>query len=135
VQAGAYLANYDTFTIYFLKQICSGEKKCNYLFTRSLTVEIISLVVPCENVRYVFVPQYKSLSIEKILERRKEHAAVSYYLPDEVDFHRLSRQWVCNVFSTVAGSPFTDWVDKQIKNRDEEALKVDEQILLCPKIF
>ena len=48
VDAGAYLPAYDTITIYFLKDIISGEKKCK--FVSSLI--IINIVVKCKNVQY-----------------------------------------------------------------------------------
>ena len=37
VDAGAYLPPYDTVTIYFLKDVISGERKCKYpLFVLTL---------------------------------------------------------------------------------------------------
>ena len=58
----------------------------------------------------MFVPQYESLSIERILEKADDWPAVWKYLPDERDMHRLPRQWIISVIYTVVGEPFADWV-------------------------
>ena len=41
-------------------------------------------------------------------------------------WHRLPRQWLINVFNTIAGKPFTGWVNAIISKRcDDMAAKHD----------
>jgi hypothetical protein len=62
VDAGAYLPAYDTVTIYFLKDMLSGVKKCKcYLLSNCFHID-----VKCTQVSHLFVPQYEDLTIEKI---------------------------------------------------------------------
>ena len=80
--------------------------------------------VKCHQVSYLFCPQYEGLSIKDILARTKDHPQVLKYLPDQQDWHRLPRQWLINLFTTVVGKPFSDWVASVLSQRNENmALK------------
>ena len=47
-----------------------------------------------------------------------------HFLPDAVDWHRLPRQWLINVFNTVVGKPFAEWINALISKRcDDMAAK------------
>ena len=82
--------------------------------------------VPCGEVRYLFVPHYTSLSIAKILNESLRYPKVARFLPDPQDFARVNRQWLCNVINSVVGQPFADWVEAQVKSRNEDlAVKND----------
>ena len=41
-------------------------------------------------------------------------------MPDKNDIIHISREWICNVISTVLKNRFSDWVDEQIEHRNEE---------------
>ena len=69
---------------------------------------------------YLFCPQYEGLSIRHIFARAQDHPNVLHFLPDEQDWHRLPRQWVINVFNSVIGKPFAEWVNGVISARNEE---------------
>lgn len=94
----AYLSSYDTVTVYFCKDLITGKKK----------------YIKCDQVKYMFVPQYESLSIERILEKAQQWLEVWNYLPDERDIHRLPRQWLINVIFTLVGEPFQEWTDERV---------------------
>ena len=32
------------------------------------------------------------------------------YLPDKQEIHKISREWICNIYASVLKSVFTDWV-------------------------
>ena len=65
------------------------------------------------------MPQYLSLTIEKILDFLSQHQVCFNYFPqDHKETLRLPKQWIVNVASTVIGAPFRDWVKEQIKNRN-----------------
>ena len=54
VQAGAYLCAYECLTIYFLKDLISGKKKCK--FTKPCCSDQLLLVLKCGDVSYLFCP-------------------------------------------------------------------------------
>ena len=84
----------DNVTIYFLKDILARRKA--YLHN--------------DQVKSIHVPQYKSLSIEKVLTFAFTKPGIDDYLPDEPDLPKVPKQWVMNVCSAVIGRDFKDWV-------------------------
>ena len=90
-------------TIFFLKQLLSGSKK----------------FVKCSEVKYIYVPQYKGLNVEKFLAMTKDFPKVLDYLPDSRDWHKLPRQWLVNVFYSVIGQPFADFINEVVEARNE----------------
>jgi hypothetical protein len=67
----------------------------------------------------MYVPLYKGLSIENIMEVGLKHELVSQYLPDERDMHRLPRQFIVNIIFTIVQDPFKLWVKERIKARND----------------
>ena len=57
------------------------------------------------------------------------------YLPEEQDWHRLPRQFICNIANTVLGQPFNDWVMQADNDRNQVvAAKQDCMIHMDPDI-
>jgi hypothetical protein len=57
------------------------------------------------------------------------------YLPDTRDWHKLPRQWLVNIFYSVVGKPFSDWVDDLVNDRHQGvADKNDLMIAMDPEI-
>ena len=56
------------------------------------------------------MPQYKNLSIERILEFVSEKPNISNFLPDDIDLEKVPKQWIVNVCAVVLGSEFKAWV-------------------------
>ena len=82
--------------------------------------------IKCSQVSYLFAPQYNGLAIKHILAIARSHPNVLQYLPDELDWHRLPRQWLINVLNTIIGREFADWVNNIIHKRcDDLAAKHD----------
>ena len=75
VEVKAYLAPYESHTIYFLKELIQGQKK--YLH--------------CDRIRYLSVPQYEGLGIREMLAEALRYAVIRDYLPHEDEFRRLPR--------------------------------------------
>ena len=91
--------------------------------------------VKCDRVSYIYVPQYKALSIEHILQRLKKHPQVFDYLPEEQDWGRLPRQFICNIANTIIGKPFAQWVMQADDDRNQGvAAKQDCMIHMDPEI-
>ena len=78
--------------------------------------------------RHVSVPQYENLTIEKIKAfTTTKHFDIDCHLPDPIDLHKVSREYILNIIATVMGSSFTDWVNEQIEERNE-AIKVKGEL-------
>ena len=131
VDGNAYLSAFDTLTMYFLKDLVSGVKKCKYTPNGNMPV------VNAERVRYVNVPQYEGLSQQEIcnfLATASEEMA--RYMPDELcEIKKLPRGWIINVGASVVGKPFLDWIKQKIQERNEKQarernllIKMDPQL-------
>jgi hypothetical protein len=70
-------------------------------------------------VKVVSVPQYEGLSIDKIIEKGREHRDLERYLPEERDLDRLPRQWIASVVRGLLKTEFDLWVDEIIEKRNE----------------
>ena len=69
---------------------------------------------------HVTVLQYESLTINKIaLILEDGHQHVFQYMPDRQEILKVSRDWICNICASVLKSTFTDWLRKQIDERNE----------------
>ena len=67
------------------------------------------------------VPYYSTLSIKKISEFvAATDQDMHLYIPDNQEFKKVSREWICNICATVMGTVFTDWLKEQIRDRNEE---------------
>ena len=118
----AYLASYESHTIYFLKELIQGTKK----------------YIPCDSVKYLSVPHYKGLGINELLGETLKYPQVVDYLPHEDEYRRLPRQWVINVAYTIIGKPFADWVQERMEQRNQAMIEqrelgidIDTEILRC----
>ena len=133
VDVGAYLMDCDTCTIYFLKDLVRGKRKCEYSISWN---DIVSYsVIKNEDIKVLYLPQYQSLTIESILAQGKKDAKVVQYLPEDRDMHKVPRQWLINVIYTIVGEPFHVWVKQCIQQRNDElAVKQDLLIDLDPEI-
>ena len=84
----------DNVTIYFLKDIVSRKKA----------------YIQNDAVKTLHVPQYKNLTIEKILTFVCDQPRIEMYLPDEPDLKKVPKQWIVNVCAVVVGEQFKEWV-------------------------
>ena len=78
---------------------------------------------------YLFAPQYEGLSIKCILAKVRESPQVLIFLPDELDWHRLPRQWLINVCNTVIGKPFAEWVNAIIAKRNDDLAQKNDLLV------
>ena len=84
----------------------------------------------------VSVPQFEGLSIERILERGREHDELELYLPEDRDMDRLPRQFIAMVVRGLLKKDFDNWVDAVIEKRNENIKsKRRLEIELAPEIF
>ena len=65
----------DNVNIYFLKDVVNRRKS----------------YVTCDDVKTVFVPQYKNLSLERIFEFASQDPRVVNYFPDDVDLPKVPK--------------------------------------------
>jgi hypothetical protein len=77
--------------------------------------------------RHCYVPQYESLTLDKITNFLKEdHPAVLDYLPDAQEIHKISKEWICNVIATILKETFTDWLMERVNVRNEKVVEKGE---------
>ena len=131
IDGNAYLSSFDTVTVYFLKDLVSGKKKCKCAPNGNM------LVVNCDHVRYVNVPQYEGLSQQEICDFLAANSQeMARYMPDELcEIKKLPRGWIINVGASVVGKPFLDWIKQKICERNEKQarernllIKMDPQL-------
>ena len=79
------------------------------------------------------MPQYKSLSVEKIFEFISDIPDIESYLPDDQDLAKTPKQWIINVCAAVIDRPFKAWVGEQVEDRNQlMAEKRDMMISMDP---
>ena len=102
MECEVYVPPYDNVTIYFLKDILARRKA----------------YITVDDVKTMHIPQYKNLSVEKILDFALDKPRIVNYLPDEPDLQKVPKQWLVNVMAAVLGDAFKDWVIDQIEDRN-----------------
>ena len=134
IDARAYLPDSTLVTIYFLK----GKYRLTPMTSRVDLVAGKKKFVPCNDVRYLFMPQYDNCSIKAVLEQAANYPEVEHFLPDAKEHHYLPRQWLINVVHTVAGDDFAQWATHQQDARNNKIavdnnlmIEMDPMILKC----
>jgi len=106
-------------TIYFLKDLVAGRKKR----------------IKGKDVKWIAIPQYKALTIDKIAAFVAPHNLVGHYLPVPKEISKLPKQWIANVCHTLLGVIFSNWVREQVDERNKNLLfKNNELIDIDPEI-
>ena len=86
-----------------------------------------------DQIQHYHVPQYKSLTVEKILEFISDFPDIESFLPDDQDLAKTPKQWIINVCAVVVNEPFKKWVTDQVEDRNElMAEKRDMMIQMDP---
>ena len=96
IDALAFLPAPECCTIYFLKDLVSGKKKCESIHL-CFTIVCRVTVLKSDKALNLHVPCYEGLTVKEIMSKGLEHNGVRDYLPDDRDIRRLPRQWIINV--------------------------------------
>ena len=116
---GAYLAAYQSMTIWHLRDVISGD--------RTLIKETA--------VKEITVPFFEGLTIETFLKYASDKPAVMRALPAlERERIALPRSYIAKVIYTIAGEPFKNWVDRIVNRRHEERRLDSSTIKMDPEI-
>jgi len=116
---GAYLASYDSMTIFHMKDLAAGKRK------RIKQVEV----------KVITIPFFEGLKIEAMLEYAATKPQVMDCLPMvKRERERLPRQYLGNVIYTIIGEPFKQWVDSIVNSRHEVRRQPQDQIQMDPEI-
>ena len=87
-----------------------------------LLVEILA-----KEVRHVYVPQYESLTLKKIMEFVQDgNMNVMDYFPDKQEIDKVAREWICNVIATLLKNKFTDWLKSRVDKRNKDVVDKGE---------
>ena len=106
VQAAAFLPPFHCVTLFYLKQIIAGKKRCKC----HPMLSPMPVVLKNNEVMHITVPSYESLSLERILAEFGRIPEVKAYLCDERDLPRLPRPFVCTLINSITGDRFSKWV-------------------------
>ena len=60
---GAYLAGYENVSIYYLRDLVSGKKKCKC----GLLCITLRIVIKAAEVKHIFMPFYEDLTVKNII--------------------------------------------------------------------
>ena len=102
---GAYLAKYQTMTVWHMRDLMSGER----------------LRIKESEVKTLTVPFFEGLKIEKFLEFAAGYPQVMKALPI-LERERLSlpRDYIANVIYTLVGDVFKVWIERIVNNRHDK---------------
>ena len=103
----------EQMTIYFLKDLMSGKKKR----------------IKGKDVHWIAIPQYESLTIQKITDFVAPHGVVADYLPETKEINKLPKQWIANVCHTLLKRTFSDWVRAQVDERNKNLLVKKDMLI------
>ena len=112
-----YLPSYRQTSIYWMREIILGKRKCKFLFCSCLT-SVFCLGLKAKRVNHYNVPFYETLTIKQIHERWCQAPTVEVYLPPKEDLDEVPRQWLINVCYTRVGDDFAKWVKKLQQERN-----------------
>ena len=116
----AYLGAFETMTIWHLRDIESGDK---------------SLLLS-KDVKHISVPNYKDLTIEKMVAFARGHPVVMNALPIDDEIKHLHRQYLANVIFHLVGQPFMDWVDNGIATRNVKvSVEANNMVKMDPRVY
>ena len=92
LECDVYLPDERHCTIFWLKDLLAGKcKVCTFLlFTSIQTMKNEQVVV-------IQLPHYDGLRVENFLNFVKTVAALRAYFPEERDWSKLPRDWICVV--------------------------------------
>ena len=101
-------------TIFHLRDLASGKRR----------------IVKAESVKVFQVPQYEGLTIEDMLSFASAHPQVREALPlEQREIDKLPREYISNVCHTLIGDSFKNWVDAQIRARNQK-IKDQQNVLV-----
>ena len=116
---GAYLATYQSMTVWHMRDLISGERA----------------MVSEKTVKQINVPYFEGLKIESFLEFASSYPQVMKALPIlERERLLLPRSYIANVIYTIVGEDFKKWVDNLVKRRHDERRQEQSQIKMDPEI-
>ena len=74
-----------------------------------------------DDVKVIQVPYFEGLTMQTMLQYASAHPKVLKCLPSlEREINKLPRGYVANIIYTIVGDEFKQWVNKQIKMRNDK---------------
>ena len=116
---GAYLASYQSMTIWHMRDLISGARKR----------------IQEADVKVLQVPHFEGLKIESFLEYAadKPHVMMAFPLLERERL-ALPRSYVSNVIYTLVKEPFKKWVERVVNKRHEKRREDKAVIHMDPEI-
>jgi hypothetical protein len=106
--AEIFLPHFRSVTVWHLRDLASGKRR----------------PIKASAVKTINVPHYSSLNVETMLHHARNWPAVARALPGEPsEVEKLPRAYIANVIYTVVGVPFRQWVDAEVKKRNDKIVE------------
>ena len=135
IDCDACIPGYDNVTMYFIRDLVSGERKCKF-FRKIFFLNFWLVVFRNKKILSMTVPQYETLSMKKMMEKFGKQEDFLVYLPDKREWSMIPRQWLIDVMLTFFKEDFRAWVHNLVEARNEYAKGEEEdQIVMDPEIF
>ena len=110
----AYLPPCDVVTIYFMKDLIMGKKKCKCI----KALVLILLVVKNSSLKRIHVPHYENLRrvelFQTVIGPKPEHHV---YFPIVKEMKKLPREWLMNMMMTLNPVQFGALIKERINER------------------
>ena len=106
-------------TVWHLRDLAAGDRQ----------------IIKSENVKYISIPNYTGLKIERMVDFARNYPAAMNALPIEAEIKQLHRQYLANVIYTTVGQPFQKWVDEHIEYRNQKvAVEKNQMVKMDPAV-
>ena len=80
-------------------------------------------MIRADNIKYLSIPQYETLSVKEIKKFISQHKHCLQYLPEEQEWDKLPKQWLGNIIFTTNEAEFSKWVKDRIEARNAGVVK------------
>ena len=110
------MPQYETVTVWHLRDLACSKR----------------LRIPCKGMKLVQLPLFEGLYTEDLLGFAKQWQGgrALEALPEvENEIHKLTREYLANVLSTLAGQEFIQWKDARIAARNAR-IKDDKDMMI-----
>jgi hypothetical protein len=85
---------------------------------RKFCFDFIFNRVHCNDVKFIYCPQYEGLFIKDIWNEIKNIPELSLYYPAIKEIGRLPKQWLLNIAYSMCGDSFAEWISTQMTLRN-----------------
>jgi hypothetical protein len=107
----AFMPKPESTNVYYLKQIMQGQKEVRNSANKD------GQYIKRENIKVSSVPQYEGLALEDFIDYARAKPQLLKFLPDEKDWLKLDKKWICDVLYTLDTEGIQNMIDTAVARR------------------